>query len=244
MSTESTIIIQARRALANGSDIDLQLPKYLKGIKFVFNDGITAKDADEWFSQCLNRNIKDIKISSALTVEHHPFEGTNETYDIICVWDNNKTSHFIRNEHREDREFVYTYKEEVCEESVDDLVSVADNTTEYKDVLSELMIFAKKIGYGAFNSFFDTAYKLLDGSLNMSTENIPYYLEGMPMHLINIIGATKQSYVFGGMGWWNDDPREKAEMMGLKDEYDRLTNALIYNMRKALVYVTNTCFMK
>jgi hypothetical protein len=46
------------------------------------------------------------------------------------------------------------------------------------------------------------------------------------------------------MGWWNDDPRGKAEIMGLKDEYDRLTNALIYNMRKALVYVTNTCFMK
>lgn len=29
MSTESAIIIQARRALANGSDIDLRLPKYL-----------------------------------------------------------------------------------------------------------------------------------------------------------------------------------------------------------------------
>lgn len=78
----------------------------------------------------------------------------------------------------------------------------------------------------------------------MSTENIPYFLVGMPPHLINIIGATKQSYVFGGMGWWNDDPRGQAEIMGLKDEYNRLTNELIYNMRKALVYVTNTCFMK
>ncbi len=55
ISTESTIIIQARRALANGSDIDLQLPKYLKGIKFVFNDGITAKDADEWFKKYVNQ---------------------------------------------------------------------------------------------------------------------------------------------------------------------------------------------
>ena len=244
MSTESTIIIQTRRALASGSDIDLQLPRYVKEMKFIFNDGITARDASEWFHQCRKRCIKDIKISLALTVEQHPFEGMNETYDIICVWDNDQISRFIRNEHREDREFVYTYKEEVCKECVEDLVSVVDNTTEYKDVLSELMIFAKKIGYGAFNSFFDTAYKLLDGSLNMSTENIPYYLEGMPMHLINIIGATKQSYVFGGMGWWNDDPRGKAEIMGFKDEYDRLTNALIYNMRKALVYVTNTCFMK
>ncbi len=244
MSTESTIIIQARRALANGSDIDLQLPKYLRGMKFVFNDEITVKDADEWFSQCRNRNIKDIKISSALTVEQHPFEGTNETYDIICVWDNNQVSHFIRNEHREDSKFVYTYKEAVCEEYGDDLETPVDNTTEYKNVLSELMIFAKKIGYEVFNYFFDTAYKLLDESLNMSTENMPYYLVDMPMRLINIIGAINTSYVFGGMGWWNDDPRGKAEIMGLKDEYDRLTNALIYNMRKASVYVTNTCFMK
>lgn len=83
MGTESTIIIQARRALANGSDIDLQLPKYLKGMEFVFNDGITAKDADEWFSQCRNRNITDIKISSALTVEQHPFEEENVRKDGI-----------------------------------------------------------------------------------------------------------------------------------------------------------------
>lgn len=244
MGTESIIIIQARRALANRSDIDLQLPKYLKGMEFVFNDGITAKDADEWFSQCLNRNIKDIKISSALTVEHHPFEGTNETYDIICFWDNFQISRFIRNEHRENGEYVYTYKETICSEYADDMVTPVDNSNDYKNVLSESMIFAKKIGYEVFNSFFDTAYKLLDGSLDMSTENIPYYLVGMPPRLINIIGATKQSYVFGGMGWWNDDPSGQAEIMGLKDEYNRLTNGLIYNMRKALVYVTNTCFMK
>ena len=124
------------------------------------------------------------------------------------------------------------------------MVAPVDNSSDYKNVLSELMIFAKKIGYEVFNSFFDTVYKLLDGSLDMSTENIPYFLVGMPPHLINIIGATKQSYVFGGMGWWNDDPRGQAEVMGLKDEYNRLTNELIYNMRKALVYVTNTCFMK
>ena len=244
MSTESIIIIQARRALANGSGIELQLPEYLKGMEFTFNDGSTAKDAGEWFSQCRDRKIKDINISLPLTVEQHPFEGTNETYDIICVWDNDPISRFIRNEHREDREFVYTYKEVVCSEYNDEIVDPVDNTAEYKNVLSELMVFAKKIGYEAFNSFFDTAYKLLDGSLNMSTENIPYYLVDMPVRLKNIIGATQSSYVFGGMGWWNDDPRGKTEIMGLKDEYDRLTNALIYNMRKALVYVTNTCFMK
>lgn len=68
--------------MANGSDIDLHLPKYLKGMRFVFNDGITAKDVNEW----------------------------------------------------------------------------------------------------------------------------------LPMRLINIIGATNYSYVFGGMGWWNDDPRGKAEI--------------------------------
>ena len=244
MSIESTIIIQARRALENGSDIDVQIPKYLKGMEFVFNDGSIVKYAGEWFSQCRKRNIKDIKISSALTVEQHPFEGTNETYDIICFWDNDQISRFIRNEHRENGEYVYTYKETICSEYADDMAVPADNTVEYKNVLSELMIFAQKIGYEVFNSFFDTAYKLLDGSLDMSTENIPYYLVGMPMRLINIIGATKQSYVFGGMGWWNDDPRGKAEMMGLKDEYNRLTNELIYNMRKSLVYVTNTCFVK
>ena len=51
MSTESTIIIQTRRALASGSDIDLQLPRYVKEMKFIFNDGITARDASEWFHQ-------------------------------------------------------------------------------------------------------------------------------------------------------------------------------------------------
>ena len=244
MSTEAIIIIQARRALINGSDIELQLPKYLKGIEFTFNDGSTAKNINEWFSLCKDRKIKDIRISLPLTVEQHPFEGTNETYDIICVWDNDQITRFIRSERREDREYVYTYKEAACSECIDDLPVPVDNTTEYKNVLSELMLFAQKIEYEAFNTFFDTAYKLLDGSLDMSTENIPYYLIDMPERLRNIMGATKSSYVFGGMGWWNDDPRGKAEMMGLKDEYNRLTNALIYNMRRALVYVTNTCFIK
>lgn len=101
MSIEATIIIQARRALADESDIDIQVPKYLKGIEFVFSDGSIAKDTDEWFSECWKRDIKDIKISLALTVEQHPFEGTDETYDIICFWDNDQISRFIRNEHRE-----------------------------------------------------------------------------------------------------------------------------------------------
>ena len=244
MSIESIIIIQARRALANGSDIELQLPGYLKEMNFTFNDGRTVRDAGEWFSLCRDRKIKDIKISMPLTVEQHPFEGTNETYDIICVWDNDKISRFIRNEHWEDEGFVYIYKEADCLEYMDDIADPVDNTTEYKYVLSELMVFTKKIGYEVFNSFFDTAYKLLDGSLNMSTENIPYYLVDIPVRLKNIMGATKASYVFGGMGWWNDEPRGHAEMMGFREEYNRLTDELIYNMRKSLVYVTNTCFMK
>lgn len=38
MSTESTIIIRARKALSEGTDIDVFVPDYIESLKFILMD--------------------------------------------------------------------------------------------------------------------------------------------------------------------------------------------------------------
>lgn len=240
-SIEARIIISARKAMTLGTDIGVKLPKYIDSISFSFLDGTILKSVVEWFSVC-NPSLKEIKMSVPETVERHPFEGNDEVFDIICLWRTKAATRFVRNEQRNNGKLIIIYEEAVYEEDITKVLNVQDTTAEYMQTLSELMKFSSEIGYSVFDHWFKTAYKLLSGEISMDHTNVPDHLQGMSERLLNMIGAIQWSYVFGGMGMWNDDPRGQAEVIGLGNEYNRLTNALIYNMRRTLFYVTNTCW--
>ena len=152
-------------------------------------------------------------------------------------------SRFVRNENWKDGKGTIEFKEIHFDGEYKELVSVENNTEEYKQVLLELKALAEKIKYEHFARAFDTAYRILDGTATPNHDNAPYYIKDLSDDLKDIMLARNVSYVFGGMGSWNDEPQGASQEMGLRDEYERLTNALIMNLRKALFYVTNTCFL-
>ena len=244
MSTESTIIIQARKALAEGTEIDVHVPDDIESVSFSFADGTSCSSISEWFSVSRERGLNDIKLSaSEKIIKRRPFGSAYEHTDIVCLWKDGKASRFIRMENWKDGKGSITFNETHYDDDYKKLLCIEDNTEEYKQVLLELKALAEKIKYEYFARAFDTAYRILDGTATPNHDNAPYYIKDLSDDLKNIMLARNVSYVFGGMGSWNDDPRGVSEEMGLGDEYERLTNALIMNMRKSLFYVTNTCFL-
>ena len=245
MRTESTIIIRARKALLEGTDIDVRIPEYIECLTFILMNGFSCNSITEWFSTIRKRGIKDIKLSAPEEeIKRKLLGAAYEHADIICFWGDGHVSRFVGTEQWNNGKGNIVFHENLFHGDYKDLIAVEDNTAEYKHVLLELKDLAEKIRYKCFSQIFYTAYKILDGTVIPNYESASYYVKDLSDDLKKIMFARNVSNVFGGMGAWNDDPRGKAEIMGLKDEYDRLTNALIYNMRMALVYVTNTCFMK
>ncbi len=245
MSTESTIIIRARKALLEGTDIDVHVPDYIESLIFILMDGFSCSSITDWFSTIRERGIKDIKLSAPeKEIKRKLLGAAYEHTDIICFWEDGHVSRFVRSEQWYNGKGDIVFHENPFDGDYKDLLAVEDNTVEYKQVLLELIELAEKIRYKCFAQIFNTAYRILDGTVTPNFESAPYYVKDLSDDLKRIMFARNMSYVFGGMGSWNDDPEGTAEKMGLEDEYGRLTNELIMSMRKSLFYVTNTCWTK
>lgn len=245
MSTESTIIIRARKALSEETDIDVFVPDYIESLIFILMDGFSCNSITEWFSTIRERGIKDIKLSEpSKEIKRKPLGSAFEHTDIICFWEDGHVSRFVRSEQWNNDKCDIVFHENPFDGDYKDLLVAEDNTVEYKQGLLELIELAKKIRYKCFAQIFNTAYRILDGTVTPNYESAPYYVRDLSDELKRIMFARNVSDVFGGMGSWNDDPEGTAEKMGLEDEYGRLTNELIMSMRKSIFYVTNTCWTK
>ena len=243
MRTESTIVIRARKALATGADIDIHVPKDIESTTFYFRHGRFANSFTEWWKLCKELGIQDIKLSAPKKdIYRDPFGAAFDTDTIVCFWSKGDVSQFRIKDEWSNKKRKVTLFEERFDHDISDVLNAVDNTEDYKRVLHELSELAIKIGYKYFSDAFDTAYNLLDGALTPNHENAPYYLQDLPDRLKTIMLARDYSYVFGGMGSWNDEPCGAADDMGLGNEYNRLTDELILNMRRSLFYVTNTCW--
>lgn len=243
MCTESTIVIRARKALATGTDIDIHVPENIESTTFYFRNGRFANSFAEWWNLCKEFGIQDIKLSAPKKdVYHFPFGAAFEENTIICFWNKRDVSQFRINHECVDNKRKMTFYEERFDHDITEVLNAYDNTEDYKHVLHDLSALAEKIGYGHFSSMFDTAYEILDEASTSNHDNAPYYLKDLPDRLKSIMLARNYSYVFGGMGSWNDEPCGAADEMGLGNEYNRLTDELILSMRRSLFYVTNTCW--
>lgn len=242
MSTESTIVMRARAALHMCSNIEIKIPEYILKCSFVFMNGFTCQSIEDWYDYCIKNGMTDIKISMHIDpVERAAFGIVHEKDRIVCIWNDEMATSFLCSANFRDGKEIITFTESEYDGNVRELYGVVDNTDDYKETLCGLMNLAEIIDQEYFKRCFETAYKLLDDAITPNHEMIPHYMKDLPERMKTIRLANSYSYVFGGMGSWNDSPAGIAHMKGLKKEYDNLTNALILNHRKALFYVTNEC---
>ncbi|MBQ7926458.1 MAG: hypothetical protein IJ335_09220 [Lachnospiraceae bacterium] len=61
----------------------------------------------------------------------------------------------------------------------------------------------------------------------------------LPEAYRHIFEAAARADVFGAMGSWNDDPAYMAHEKGLEEEYNRLSDELLKQIRQAVLFAVN-----
>ena len=244
MYTDSKLVIRARIALANNENIEIGQSEDLESVKFFFLDGKEINGIENWFTECKRKNIQDFKYSMRVyIIEESPYlKSTNEETEVVCIWPDKTTCFKVKNVISGDKICLEFYEKDF-KRNIDELYDKADIVSDFKKNLAELKELAGKLGPTGpfFARRFEVAHMILDEKAKPEYETMPDYLQDLPNKLKDILFARNVSYVFGGMGSWNDDPQGFAEELGLKDDYDRLTDDLIRNRSRALVYVANNC---
>lgn len=117
-----------------------------------------------------------------------------------------------------------------------------NNIPELITALKNIYKFAKSFKEECVNSFapwFKTSYRWLRSKRIKDNENIKIKLPLIYDDAQIPIKAIFKSFVFGGMGWWNDSAKGVAELHKKSDIYNKLTNDLYFNLIKAYCYCIN-----
>ena len=248
----SGIVISARKALLQNTEIDFTPNKHELSIQFLFapkflcRKPVKANSVYEWFHICLHRDLKDVKIMIPSNRDNKHLLGFANTSQcvIVCYWKNGRISFFRPFwEYDQEKEgWIIIYNEQfVKKHPVFINLHFTDKTDEFKQTLLDIGKFAAVIEQPYFADVFHNAYESLCGSETIEDDNIPKQL---PNDFKSIYYAVDKADVFGAMGSWNDSPLWYAGNKGLLKEYNELSNSLIVQVRYHLMYVTNACWKK
>ncbi len=118
-------------------------------------------------------------------------------------------------------------------------LSVVKN--QLKQAVSQAEKFAKRPDVNAINwaDWFAKSLELLDSS----SPTIPFHPDMIPnsgftLEACQVLASAAQSYVFGGMGSWNDLGFQKSE---INKEYERVTKELYEAVELSIVMASNSC---
>ena len=133
-----------------------------------------------------------------------------------------------------------TYTERACKQSPDTLPVFRDPTEDFITVLQYAEPFARELHADYFAGRFRQAYEILTGTGPLT---VPGWMKSLAPMLeadrIRMLLAASHADVFGGMGSWNDVPGGIAQSMGRSEEYDKVSKALYYQSRMAVMYAIN-----
>lgn len=109
-----------------------------------------------------------------------------------------------------------------------------------KQAVSQAEKFAKRSDVNASNwaNWFTKSLEILDSS----SPTTPFHpdmlpLSGFTLEARQVLASAAQSYVFGGMGSWNDMGFQKSE---INKEYERVTKELYEAVKLSIVMASNS----
>ena len=238
----SSITIAARKALKDNAPIDYELGAYEKSVQFTFLDKKKVKSVPKWFKRCKKKGIKDIIMMAPLNVENRNLLGfaNASRASIVCYYDERVTYFVPRWDFDVSiKKWNIHYTEHVWEEAPQVRMPYINNTESFVDILEQLETFANTIEFEGFATTFKNAYSVLKGD-NTDIDTFNRFKDfPIPQENIRLLVAASISDVFGAMGSWNDSPPYYAQEKGLKDEYESLSNELLFNNRMAILYAVN-----
>lgn len=243
MNYESEIVIQARKALVEQTQMTYELPERVDMVIMYRLNGRIDKFVKGWFDDCLKNGLADIKLYFHWNAERNGLSYDYHKSGFICLWKDGTASLFTHDYSREDGTETLIFRESIFTGDLSS-VDVPDRTEEWKKNLMELADLADRINYEWFGDRFCNAFRILEHSVVPNYESAPAYVQALPDKMKDILFARQAAWVFWGMGGWNDDPCGAANEMGLGKEHRRLSDELWMHLHKSLQYVANECYRK
>ncbi len=249
------IVSAGRGALRSGRPIRYVPLKYDGKITFVClpqkrmrrKKEYTAPNVETWFAYLKGRRLRDMMLFCPTTAENRErlgFANMTES-SIVCFFEDGAASFFV-GEHRFDPgsnlwETVYTEREYTAPPTKP---RFGDNTESFRHALAEIRDLARRLGgdTGSFRFFektFESAADILDGGGDCPQQKDGFPRPILPERNLRIFEAACQADVFGAMGSWNDNPAYMAHEMKVAEEYTRISDELLKNIREALLYAVN-----
>lgn len=242
------LTVAARNAINGGAFSFEKLP-YENSISFVFCPRKTilgtgaeyvAKDPQQWYEKLKAEGVTDVFMMMPYVIKDRNRLGFVNTSG-CTIFARMKNGHVLRFvpqwvADNANRCWNVIIHEEFLDEAPSQLPTFKDNTERFKSVLDNIAKFAEHIGFEQFAGLFRKGYDVLNGG------ELPEDIKGapdLPEDKLRLFMAADISDVFGAMGSWNDSPPAKAAEMGLSEDYNKLSDALLAQNRLALMYAVN-----
>ncbi|MDR0814069.1 MAG: hypothetical protein LBO63_08775 [Oscillospiraceae bacterium] len=242
------IVASAKKALLDNADIVYIPVKDETQIEFCFlPKGLFRKarkkvlGVSTWYKECLKKGLQDIKFLTLNSVENRNLLGASGMTHIliVCYYSTGEVTFFTPKWRFISGLTVWhvLYEEHIWVNPPRQKPEYENPTVELQQVLAEIETFAGEIGYPSFADKFHKAGQALRGIEFESEVSLPRL--NLPAENLKLFLAAQQSYVFGGMGSWNDSPPWKAHEKGLDEKYEELSSRLHTQMINALLFAVN-----
>jgi hypothetical protein len=245
------ITAAAKNALKAHSTVAYILAKYENAIKFQClpaqklssKKQYQADSVSLWYEYCLKKGLQDIKVLFPSSVTDRNLLGFANTTQssIVCFWEDGVTYFTAQWKYdSKNKAWNTLYTEHEWNNVPATKPCFENNREDYEKVLTEIKELAQKIGAEHFATVFQKALDILQGSAEYTTDassQLP--LPKIPEEHLCLFQAAGTADVFGAMGSWNDEPPYLAHQKGLDKAYDRLSDDLLTQNRRAILYAIN-----
>lgn len=237
----------AKRAMADGGAFLFAPTKYENRIEFHFlpTNALSVEESEivyepvAWFEKCKQQGLVDLKMMIPTKAEDRRILGFANTSraSVLTFLKNGEVHYWVARWEFDSKLRLWNivYKESVWENAPQGRPGFADNTREFLEVLEQIADLAHQIGADNFETIFREAAAILNKEQEAKVKSeLP-----LPESYRHIFEAAARADVFGAMGSWNDDPAYMAHEKGLDEEYNRLSDELLKQMRMAILYAVN-----
>ncbi len=247
----SRIAASAKRALQAKSAISFSPAQYESSIQFQFlpkkglfgEKAVHAAAIGAWYQRCLDHGLTDVILLVPDAVKDRGLLGFSNTTQsmLVCYFANKRVTYFTPywsfDSSIKAWDILYTEHEW----SNAPLVKprFLDPSDEFLSVLLKIKAFAIEIDFPNFANLFQKSADILTGDLEIGSLEQKLPLPELPAEHLRLFLAASYADVFGAMGSWNDSPPYSAHLKGLDREYDTLSQALLKQIRLAVLYAVN-----
>ena len=214
-----------------------------KRILSFLSSASTEQDTTSWMKCLKERKCKGVLLINFNKGNDERISSGGRRWGIICCFEN-ATELWIGNWRVEREppdtrwEIIYRRIDSNIDTSMlNKPINLDELTKRLDEALKNISQLAEEIQEDYWkNNFFDIGIQILEGT-NIKENQLPNIYSMKSQRIIN---AVYSSWVFGGMGSWNDSPPYSAHEKGKEHEFNKYSNTLYETMMDCIEGAVNS----